>query len=131
MVRFLRNILILILPLLLMVLVNEFSRNPEKESPHKSYGMETINSGVRMEEKCTWVCHNETGYCKSHHVKFDSGYYQFTDPLYFGMIAGLRAFGNYGLANIFLLVLFFPMLLYTLLIKSLHIQDKINQLKKS
>lgn len=129
--RFLRNLLILFFPLLLMVLVNEFSRKQEKENSHKNYGLATINPGVKIEEKCSWACHNDTGYCKTHHVKFDSGYFQFTDPLYFGMIAGLQGFGNYGLANIFLLVLFFPLLIYTLFIKSLNIQDEINQLKKS
>jgi hypothetical protein len=127
----LRNVLILLFPIFLMVAVNEFSRISLKDQGYKSYGFETINSGGKIEEKCTWVCHNDTGYCKIHHVKFNPFYFKFTDPLYFGMIASLRSFGNYGLANIFLLVLLFPLLIYSFFIKSLNIQDRINQLKKS
>lgn len=129
--RFIRNTLILVFPVILMILVNEFPKTSNPSHAYKNYGMKTINPGIRMEEKCTWACHNDTGFCKTHHVKFNPAYFSYTDPLYFGMIASLRSFGNYGLANIFLLVLFFPLLIYTLLIKSFNIQDRINQLKKS
>jgi hypothetical protein len=115
----------------LMITVNELSRVAVKGNFYNNYGFETINSGATMEEKCSWACHNDTGHCKTHHVKFSSAYFVLTDPLYFGMIASLRSLGNYGLANIFLLVLLFPLLIYFLLIKSLTIQGRINQLKKS
>lgn len=126
-----RNGLIILFPIFLMVAANEFSRISVKDQPYQSYGFETINSGRKIEGKCTWVCHNYTAYCKIHHVKFNPSYFKFTDPIYFGMIASLRSFGNYGLANIFLLVLLFPLLIYLLFIKSLNIQDRINQIKKS
>lgn len=129
--KHLRNVLILLFPIFLMIVVNEFSRNSVKGQGYKSYGFETINSGRKIEEKCTWACHDDTGHCKIHHVKFSTSYFKFTDPIYYGMIASLRSFGNYGLANIFLLVLFFPLLIYTLFIKSLNIQGRINQFKKS
>jgi hypothetical protein len=125
--KYLRNVLILFFPILLMIGVNELSRIPIKANSNKNYGQETINSGRKVEEICTWACHNDTGYCKIHHVKFNPTFFRFTDPLYFGMIVSLRSFGNYGLANIFFLVLFFPFLIYSLLIKSLNIQDQINQ----
>lgn len=129
--RFLRTTLILLSPILLMIGVNEVSKIAIPIHDHKNYGMATLNPAEKIEEKCSWTCHNDTGFCKSHHVKFNPKFFSFTDPLYFGMIAGLRGFGNYGLANIFLLVLFLPLLIYTLFIKSLNIQDRINQLKKS
>lgn len=129
--KYFRNLLILFFPILLMIAVNELSRTSVKANSNKNYSQETINSGSKIEEKCTWVCHNDTQYCKIHHVKFSPTYFRFTDLLYFGMIASLRSFGNYGLANIFLLVLFFPLLIYSLLIKSINVQDRINQLKKS
>lgn len=126
----LRNLLILLFPFALMILVNEYSREKIQPSTYQSRGQDTINSAQRDPSTCTWACHIDTGYCKTHHVKFDDHYFTYTDPLYFGMITVLRGFGNYGLANILLLVLFFPLLIYTLLIKSLQIQDQINRLRK-
>lgn len=126
----LRNLLILLFPFALMIIINEYSREKIQPSTYQSRGQDTINSAQRDPSTCTWACHNDTGYCKAHHVKFDDHYFTYTDPLYFGMITVLRGFGNYGLANILLLVLFFPLLIYTLLIKSLQIQDQINRLRK-
>jgi hypothetical protein len=126
-----RNLLILLFPFALMILVNEYSRGKIQASTYQSRGQDTINSAQRDPQKCTWACHNDTGFCKAHHVKFDSRHFPYTDPLYFGMITLLKGFGNYGLANILLLVLFFPILIYLLLIKSLNIQDQLNKLRKS
>jgi hypothetical protein len=125
-----RNLLILISPLAMMVILNEYSRVQLQSTDYLSRGQPTLNPGSLDPEKCTWACHDDTGYCKTHHVKFDSSYFAFTDPLYFGMITLLKGFGNYGLANILILVLFIPLLIYILLIKSLTIQDRINQLRK-
>lgn len=119
----LRNLLILLFPFALMIIINEYSREKIQPSTYQSRGQDTINSAQRDPSTCTWACHNDTGYCKAHHVKFDDHYFTYTDPLYFGMITVLRGFGNYGLANILLLVLFFPLLIYTLLIKSLKIKS--------
>jgi hypothetical protein len=125
-----RNLLILIFPFATMVMVNEYSRLQLEETDYLSRGQATLNPPSLNPEKCTWACHNDTGYCKTHHVKFDTDYFAYTDPLYFGMITVLKGFGNYGLANILFLVLFFPILIYLLLIKSLHIQDQLNKLRK-
>ena len=126
----LQNLLILLFPFALMILVNEYSKGKIQPSTYQSRGQDTINSAQRDPSTCTWACHNDTSYCKAHYVKFDDHYFTYTDPLYFGMIIILKGFGNYGLANILLLVLFFPLLIYTLLIKSLQIQDQINRLRK-
>lgn len=126
-----RNLLILLFPLVILVVVNEYSRFQLDSKNYLNRGQATLNPVGLDPEKCTWACHNETPYCKTHHVKFDSSYFAFTDPLYFGMITVLKGFGNYSLANILILVLFMPLLIYTLLIKSLHIQDRIHQLRKS
>lgn len=124
--KLLRNFLILIFPIALIILVNEYSRFQLETTDYQSRGHSTINSASRNPEKCTWACYNDTGYCKTHHVKLNQAYFFFTGPLYFGMIAALKGIGNYGLANILLLVLFFPVLIYTMLIKSLNIQDRIS-----
>ncbi len=116
---------------MLMAVINELFRDPKLDNPHKSHGLETINPGTPINERCSWACHDDTSYCKTHHVKFDAAYFKYTDPLYFGMISVLKGFGNYGLANILLLVLFFPLLIYGLLIRSLNSQRRISQLKKS
>lgn len=112
------------------MVVNEYSRFHLESKNNLSRGQATLNPASLDPEKCTWACHDDTGYCKTHHVKFDSSYFVFTDPLYFGMITLLKGFGNYGLANILILVLFIPLLIYFLLIKSLTIQDQINRLRK-
>lgn len=125
------NFLILVVPLVLMIVINELFRNSELENPHQSHGLETINPGTPSKESCTWACHDDTSFCKTHHVKFNAAYFTYTDPLYFGMIRVLKGFGDYGLANILLLVLFFPLLIYGLLIRSLSIQRRITSLKKS
>lgn len=126
-----RNLLIFLFPLVTIMVVNEYSRFHLESKNNLSRGQATLNPASLDPEKCTWACHNETAYCKSHHVKFDSSFFRFTDPLYFGMITLLKGFGNYGLANILILVLFMPLMIYTLLIKSLNIQDRIHQLRKS
>lgn len=125
-----RNLLIFLFPLVFIVSVNEYSRLQLEPTAYQSRGQATLNPASLDPEKCTWACHNDTGYCKAHHVNFDSSYFAFTDPLYFGMITLLKGFGNYGLANILILVLFVPLLIFFLLIKSLNIQDRINRLRK-
>ena len=128
--QLIRNLLVFLSPLVFIVSVNEYSRLNLEPTAYQSRGQATLNPGSRNPSTCTWACHDDTGYCKTHHVKFDSSYFAFTDPLYFGMITLLKGFGNYGLANILILVLFIPLLIYFLLIKSLTIQDQINRLRK-
>ena len=129
--RYMRNIFILILLFLLMIVVNELVRTSIIEKPYSKSGITAINSGAAIESKCTWICHNETNYCKTHHVNISSGYFKYTDQLYFGLVGLRKATGNYGLANIILLAIIIPFLMWYLLIKSLNIQSEITKLKKT
>ncbi len=121
--------LILILPVLFVVLVNEYSRlnNPNKGFVRK--GITAINPSVKTPENCSWYCHKDTGYCKKHHTHLLKNYTSKIDTFYFGIIKSLHSVGNYGLANIIFLVILFPALIYVLLIKSISIQRKIKELK--
>ena len=126
----LRNIIILIVPFLIMILINEVVRVTIKEIPYSAHGVTAINSVDKIENKCTWVCHNQTNYCKLHHVKFDKKWFIITDNIYFGVIKLLQSTGNYGLANIILFVVLFPLIIWFLIIRSIDIQIEINNLKK-
>ena len=127
--KILRNIAILVLPFFLMIVVNEIIRPTITGKPYTKYGISAINSVDKTPEKCTWICHNNTTYCKTHHVKYLKSYFQFTDKMYFGIIHLLKKTGNYRLANIIFLVILFPFLIWFFTIKSLNIQDEINKLK--
>lgn len=128
--KYIRNITILIFPFLLMVIINEVVRPTIKERPYSSHGITAINSANKIVYTCTWVCHNNTNYCKVNHVKFLKKYFIYTDKIYFGTINLLKTTGNYGLANIIFFVIIIPLFIWLLLIKSLNIQDEINKLKK-
>lgn len=128
--KHIRNLAILVSPFLLMIIVNEVVRPTIKEKPYSKHGITAINSAGRNTEKCTWICHNNTTYCKEKHVKYLKNYYAYTDTIYFGIISLLANTGNYGLANIIFLVILLPLLIWFFIISSLNIQDKINILKK-
>jgi len=127
---FTRNIFILIIPFIIMIITNEFYRFNIKERPYSIYGVKTLNSVKHIPNKCSWVCHNNTEYCKAKHVKYLKPYYGITDVLYFCTIKALRKTGNYSAANIIFLVLIFPFSILYFIIKSLNIQDKIRKLSK-
>lgn len=126
-----RNISILIAPFLLMVIVNERARNTINENPYSINNIMAINSADKVAHKCTWICHNNTSFCKVNHVRYLKKYFGFTDTIYFGAISLLFSTGNYGLANIIFLVILAPLIMWLLLIKSLNIQDKINKLRRT
>ncbi|MCO6497518.1 MAG: hypothetical protein J5I50_07635 [Chitinophagaceae bacterium] len=128
--RFLRNISILVLPFIIMIVVNEVMRPRIKEQPYSAHGITAINSAKYIPEKCSWVCHNDTQYCKEHHVKFLKPYFGTTDFLYFGAIGALAMTGNYGAANIIVFVILFPLVIWFFIIKSLNFRDEIRKLKK-
>jgi uncharacterized membrane protein len=128
--KYIRNLVILISPFLLMIIVNEVVRPTIREKPYSNYGITAINSADKNTEKCTWICHNNTTYCRNHHVRYLKNHYAYTDTIYFGIIGLLAKTGNYGLANIIFLVILLPLLIWLFIIKSLNIQDKINKLKK-
>jgi hypothetical protein len=127
---FARNILILIFPFVLMFIINEALRIKIRETPYSLNGIKAINSAEYLQEKCTWTCHNNTEYCKIHHVKYLKPYYLVTDFFYFGIIAALKSTGNYGVANIIFLVFLFPITILYFIIKSINLQNEIRKLSK-
>lgn len=125
-----KNLAILMFPFLLMIIVNEAIRPTIIEKPYSKYGITAINSVANNPEKCTWICHNNTTYCKENHVKYLKTYYPYTDTIYFGTISLLAKTGNYGLANIMLYVILLPLFIWFFIIKALNIQEAINKIKK-
>ncbi len=127
---FARNILILIFPFVLMFIINEALRIKIRETPYSLNGITAINSAEYLQEKCTWACHNNTAYCKIHHVKYLKPFYLLTDFFYFGIIAALKSTGNYGAANIIFLMFLFPITILYFIIKSINLQNEIRKLSK-
>ncbi len=127
--RYIRNIVVLISPILLMIIVNEMVRPTINDIPFSMNGLNGMNSDNKNLHTCTWSCYLNTTYCKENHVKYLKPYYKYTDPTYFGIIYFNRKTGNYVLANIIFLVLLFPLLVYGFMIKSMNIQNEINNLK--
>lgn len=127
--RTIRNTALLVLPFMVMIMVNEMVRFAQKDVPYSQYGVATINSGEEEPDKCTWVCHNNTKYCKENHVTVLKPYLPVTDLFYFGIISLLQLTGSYGMANIIVLVILVPFWIWYFTIRSLNIQDKINKLK--
>ncbi|CAA0252889.1 conserved hypothetical protein [Tenacibaculum maritimum] len=123
------NISILLIPLLIVVLVNEYSRLNNSNKGFVRKGITAINPSIKTPEKCSWYCHADTGYCKKYHTHLLKNHTSKIDPFYFGIIKSLHVAGDYGLANIIFLVILFPTLIYVLLIKSISIQRKIKELK--
>jgi hypothetical protein len=123
-------LLILIIPILGMITVNEFVRLNTKEEGYKRRGVTAINSVKKSKEKCSWHCHNDTDYCKSNHVKLAQPYFDKIDLVYFGIIQSLKSTGNYRMANIIILVILLPLIMYLLLVKAISIQAEIRKINK-
>ena len=129
---------ILILPFLGMIMINELFRLSTNEEGYTKQGnwglpiqgITAINSGEPMKDKCTWMCHNNTNYCKENHVKLAKPYFDKTDAIYFGTIKSLQSTGSYVSANIIILVIILPLIMYILLVKSISLEFKIRKLKK-
>lgn len=130
--KIIRNLLLLVLPFLCIVLINEVSRPTIKEKPFSRYS-NTMNSGQKLKNKCSWECHENTDHCKRNHVKMLSPYFSLTDRIYNGVIKILQndeeEFSFYQITNVVFLVLVIPLFILLLLAKSLSIQDQIRQLK--
>ena len=88
--RLARNIILLLLPYLLMIVVNEAYRPTIKEKPYSAQGITAINSNIRTPKKCTWAAHSDTKYCEQHHVKYLKNQLESTDKIYFGAIGALH-----------------------------------------
>ncbi len=128
--RIILSIFILILPTLCVIFINEITKITITKSNYKKYHIETINSNLKNVKQCSWVCHNNTNYCKENHVKLLVNHFNKTDSFYFGIIHSLKSTGNYQLANIIFLVFIIPLILYLLLLKSIQMQYKINNHKR-
>jgi len=126
-----RAAIIVLLPFVLMILINESIRSSIKERPFKYNGFKTMNSDDRIKNKCTWNCHNRTSYCKSHHLKFLKQYISFTDEMYKGEIYLLRSTGKYELANIAILVIFIPFQILYFFIKGLDMRNEIKKIRRN
>jgi hypothetical protein len=124
------SIAVFLLPFLFMVIVNETIALKKKEKGYRVNTIEAINSNKADAKQCTWICHNNTLYCKEHHTKMIQPFFKYTDPIYFGTIQLLMATGNYGAANILLYVVFFPLTIGVLMIWNRHLTIKIATLIK-
>jgi len=128
--KYFRNILILLFPFIMMVSINELVRPTIYDKPFTVDGISAMNSSDIHADRCSWICHNQTNYCKEHHVKLNHSLFPYTDPLYFGTISMLRSTGNYSFANVLFLLVLIPLFMWVLLVKSLNIQNRINQIKR-
>ena len=114
-----------------MVGVNESVRTGVKEKAYFIKKTTAINSGEKLKNKCTWHCHNDTAFCKKNHVKTKGGIFKIIDPIYVGIINFLKSTGHYVFANIFFLVILFPLIIYFLFIKNIDLRIKINKIKNA
>jgi len=126
-----RTVFIVLLPFILMIIINESFRSSIKEQPYHKYGFTTINSSKKISDKCTWNCHNNTAFCKQHHVKFLKNSFSKTDPFYYGEIKLFKSTGNYAIANIAILVIVIPFLIFYFTIKGLSILNEIKKIKQN
>jgi hypothetical protein len=127
---FLKYSFLLLLPFLIMIAVNESSRSKMTGKPFTSHGVTTINSAKVSKAECSWNCHNDTDYCEAHHIRVLAPYKEYIDPIYFKIIELLYSTGNYGLANIIFLVIGWPLLMFSLILSIIFLQNKITILKK-
>jgi hypothetical protein len=131
----LRNILLLIIPFLLIIIINEVSRPNIQGKPYKIFAT-AMNSVAKDMTRCTWMCHNEyeSDYCKNYHVKYLKNYFSYTDDIYNGIINLLKGGTNstyfYQITNVVFLVFLIPLIIWYLLTKSLSMQDQIRKLKR-
>lgn len=100
-----------------MVVVNESVRNTKERQSYSYKGIKAIHTGEQSLKKCSWICHNNTTFCKKYHVKMKHDYFEITDPIYFGIIGLLKGTGSYGFANIFFLVIIFPFSIFYMTVK--------------
>ena len=121
-----KSIFLLCVPFLVMIMINESMRGTLKSMNNKIYGVSTMNSGDYDFTTCTWACHNATtNHCKVHHANSISPYFKWIDPIYFGMIGGLHKTGNYGLANVILIALIWPLFMSYLLFRVLKMRKEL------
>lgn len=130
--RFLRYFLILMLPILFVILVNELTRPKLQGKPFQLRGVKAMNSYQAEIDNCSWYCYsNTTSHCKVNHVKFLQPCFEYIDPFYFGIINSLNSGKDYQLMNVVFLVILIPLLMIYLVISSIDMHYKIKVIKKS
>jgi hypothetical protein len=111
--------------IIVMIIINEYSRSHQNKKAYKYKGINAILSGEKSQSQCSWVCHNNTLYCKKYHTHHIVDQNQ-TDLLYFGIINLLKGTGNYGLANVLILVIIVPFFSMAIFIKGVQLKFKNN-----
>lgn len=129
--KYFLSALIIIIPTIVLIIINESIRFSTISERYNYRNIEFINSDVISDKYCSWECHNNTYHCKSNHVKYLKPYILHSDELYFGLINLLKSTGNYGLANIFFLVILVPTNIWYLFFNSLKLYEKIKSLKNA
>ncbi|MFK7807082.1 MAG: hypothetical protein AB8F74_04695 [Saprospiraceae bacterium] len=125
--RDIRNIILLLIPILTIIFTNELVRLTNSESLQNNSSR--INSSEKLDEQCSWACHNDTEHCKKHHVKLLNNHFETTDPLYFGIINSMKSTGSYGLANVLIFAILVPMIIFSLFTRILDVRATIKDLK--
>ena len=126
-----RNLLIFIAPIFLMLVVNETIRFIQDKSNHQYGNLPTINTENQIKDKCSWICHDKTAYCKNNHVKLAQEMLSYTDLAYNKTIQLLQSSDrSYAMDNLIYLVFGIPFLIYFMLIKCIDYHQQIKNLKK-
>lgn len=124
-------ILFSLLPILIIVSVNETSRVNRTEVDAKVKDGVAINTDTKMLNKCTWACYYDTkSHCKGTHTVLAKPYFKYIDPIYFGIIKSMSFGGNYQVMNVIFLVILIPLLILTLMVRAIEMGYKIKALKK-
>ena len=121
-----------LLPLLIIVVVNESVRPTINNKRFELRGIEAINPYQPTLNKCTWYCYTQTtNHCKVNHTKFLSPYFDYIDPVYFGIIKSMHSGSNYQLMNVIFLVILIPLLIFVLMVRTIEMGYRIKALKKN
>lgn len=124
-----RNTTILLVPFILLIITNEYSRTTIKDVPYTKMGVAFINPEMWSTNTCSWACHNSSAFCEAHHIRYARPIKTYIDPIYFGIINALKSTGNYGLANVIFLVIGWPLIMWYTLIRCLDMRTKLKELR--
>lgn len=121
-----------LLPLLIIMVVNESVRPTINAKGFRLRGVEAMNPKSALKERCSWNCYFETTkHCKVQHTKFLKPYFKYIDPIYFGIINSMHSGGNYQLMNVIFLVILIPLMIFVFMVRAIQIRYRIKALKKN
>jgi hypothetical protein len=125
-----RNFLILIIPIALMILINETVRLRNNQDYRSHENFITINSNKLSLNYCSWACHDNTSYCRNNHVKLNKLALKYSDVAYNQTIKFLKESNrSYEVDNLIYLVFGIPLFIYFFLIKCINNFIRIKDLK--